>query len=240
METQKRLDLIVMEKCGFSREYARDVIQAGLVSACGKTVKKPGAKLEAAEVTVSAPEMKFVGRGGYKLEAALDKFGLDVRGLRCVDIGASSGGFTDCLLQRGASIVYAVDVGRGQLAEKLRNDARVVSLEKTDVRNLTLESPVDFAVADVSFISLTKIIPSIAGLVKNGGHAVLLIKPEFEAGRGFHNKKGVVTGEKDRARSVENVKKSLLENGFECLRLIASPIAGRDGNIEYLVTARKR
>jgi 23S rRNA (cytidine1920-2'-O)/16S rRNA (cytidine1409-2'-O)-methyltransferase len=232
---KKRLDLCVMEKRGFSRTYAHEVIKCGLVLINNIQVKKPGAMVFPDEITINAPNMPFVSRGGFKLDHALKTFGITVENLVCLDIGASTGGFTDCLLKRGAKTVYAVDIGRNQLAESLRGNSGVVSLEGVDIRGLSLPEPVDFAVCDVSFISLGKIIPGVTSLLKLSGGFICLIKPQFETERRNLSKKGIVRDKNVRENAVQNVRKALEINGFVVKNLIESPITGGDGNVEFLI-----
>jgi|GEM_PF-82803 len=234
---QTRLDLIVAEKCDCSRTYAQELIESGLVSRDGKVLLKPGMACEAAGIVVGWKEKKYVSRGGYKLEKALDFFRVGVSGLVCADIGASTGGFTDCLLQNGAKIVYAVENGSGQLHESLRDDPKVISLENTDIRAV---DPADFpqfdlVTVDVSFISLTKILPHVKNLLKPGGIALCLVKPQFEAGKSAVGKGGVVRDAKVRRRAVETAIEFARAMGMEILGETESPITGGDGNVEYWV-----
>lgn len=236
-EEKLRLDLLLMQKTGYSREFAKDIISKG-VTVDGRTVIKPGEKFpKTAEIAFTAPENIYVSRGGYKLEYALRYFAIDLRGKICLDAGASTGGFTDCMLQAGAARVYAVDVGTGQLAERLRLDPRVVSMENTDLRKIPTEIAAAFLTADLSFISLTKVMPVIAGL--SPGSAVLLIKPQFEAGRGHLNKRGVVTDKKVHLRVIDSIYNCSAANGLKPLGHVESPITGQDGNIEYLLYAER-
>jgi len=236
-----RIDALVAEKSGLSRGNAKEAITAGLVSVNGKTITKPGAKfIDSDEIIINAKKPDYVGRGGYKLAAALDAFNIGVAGLVCGDIGASTGGFTDCMLQRGAARVYAVDAGAGQLADGIKNDARVISMEKTNARYLyELPEKLDFISVDVSFISVTIIIDNIAALLKPGESAVCLIKPQFEAGAANLNKKGVVKDEKARENAVAKVLAAFKEKGFDVSGRIQCPITGRDGNIEYLAHLKR-
>ncbi len=226
-----------------SREKAQRLILAGAVRVSGQVADKPGREVEAdAAVEVAAPE-PFVGRGGGKLEAAFKDFSLDVSGKVCVDVGASTGGFTDCLLQHGASKVYAVDVGHGQLDWRLRNDPRVVVREGLNARYLSasdIPEPFRFAVVDVSFISLTLILPPVTTLIEPGGELVTLIKPQFEAGREQVGKGGVVRDPATR----EDVIRRIREFGTGTLRLewlgiCESPLKGPAGNVEFLAWWRK-
>lgn len=229
-----------------SREAAKKLIESGRVSIDGKTVTKPSLDVDdGAEHSVDIAEChEFVSRGGLKLEGALDAFGIDVRGWRAVDIGASTGGFTHCLLQRGADLVYAVDSGHGQLDVSLLKDNRVVNIEGFNARGLCsgergiLPCDLDGAVMDVSFISQTYILPGIAGLLKDGGVLVSLIKPQFEAGRGAVGKGGIVKSPRDRLFAVKRVLSCARESGFGLAGLMVSPITGGDGNVEYLAAFR--
>ena len=238
-----RLDVYLAENnlCN-SRTAAARLIEAGGVSVNGKPARKPSLSVsEDDDISVfEEMQLKYVGRGGLKLEYAIEAFGLDLSEKTCVDVGASTGGFTDCMLQNGAAEVYAIDVGTDQLAEKLRNDARVISHEQTDIRGFTLEKNADFIGADTSFISQKLILPHIFRLLKNGGEAVVLIKPQFEVGRkSLLTKKGVVRDEKLRLKIVEEIKAFAEQCGFGYIGCEASPITGGDGNVEYLLALRK-
>ena len=221
-----------------SRTDAKNFILAGAVSVDGRIVKKPAFDvLGDEEITVDKSGKKYVSRGGLKLEAALDAFSIDPIGAMAIDVGASSGGFTDCLLKRGASRVLAVDSGSGQLVDSIRQDDRVVVYENFNARYMTPEDfsyTPDLAVMDVSFISARLIIPAVFSVLKPGGRFVCLIKPQFEVGRSGLNKKGIVKSESLRKRAVDEVVESAVLCGFELLGLIESPIVGGDGNIEYL------
>ncbi|MEG0750828.1 MAG: TlyA family RNA methyltransferase [Oscillospiraceae bacterium] len=239
-----RLDvLLVSNGLCESRERARALIMAGLVFVSGERADKAGATFaEDAVIDIKGSDCPFVSRGGKKLARAVDEFSLSLEGLVCADIGASTGGFTDCMLQNGALRVYSVDVGYGQLAWKLREDSRVVCLERTNARNLSREQIpelLDFASADVSFISLSLILPALAPLLKNGGRCTLLIKPQFEAGKEKVGKKGVVRDPTVHVEVIERVFGFLEDNGLSVLGLTHSPIKGPQGNIEYLVCAQK-
>lgn len=222
-----------------SREAAKKLIEAGGVTVDGKTVTKPSEEIDENfphEVSVTLKE-KFVSRGGLKLEAALESFGIDVTGFTALDIGASTGGFTDCLLSRGASFVTAVDSGKGQLDPSLISDKRVRNIEKYNARELSadiLPGCVDIVVMDVSFISQTLIIPSVVSVMKPDGYFVSLIKPQFEAGRAAVGKGGIVKSAEARLAAVTRVISSASEVGLLCTGLIVSPITGGDGNKEYL------
>lgn len=218
-----------------TREQARALIMAGSVAVGGEVVDKPGTKIEEGAPLSVAAAPKYVSRGGYKLERALDAFGLDVSGLVAVDIGASTGGFTDCLLQRGAARVYAVDVGYGQLDWRLRSDPRVVVMERTNARYLTsLPEPVDLATVDASFISLRLIIPPVARLLKEGGRMVVLIKPQFEAGREQVGKGGVVRNPDVHRAVLRGLAEWGDREGYGFRKVVASPIRGPAGNVEFL------
>ena len=237
---KKRLDVLVTELgLAPSREKAKALIMAGSVYVNGQKEDKAGDLFEeTASVTVQGKKLPYVSRGGLKLEKALQVFPICLEGCVSVDIGASTGGFTDCMLQNGAAKVYAIDVGYGQLAYSLRNDARVVNMERTNIRNVTpadLAEAADFASVDVSFISLKHIFPVMKELLKEGGGAVCLIKPQFEAGREKVGKKGVVRDEATHREVIRNVIGMALENGFSVLGLDFSPVKGPEGNIEYLL-----
>ncbi len=235
-----------------SRSAAAQAIRRGSAGIDGKNIKKPSDEIDAPEgewdadetakqlSRVSVPREKYVGRGGYKLEAALDGFGIDVSGLVCVDIGASTGGFTDCLLQRGAKAVFAVDVGHGQLADKLKNDGRVISVEGFNARGLTsgfLGVKPDIAVCDVSFISQALIYDAAAATVRRGGSLVSLIKPQFEVGK-QHIKNGIVNDKKLHVTAISRLCEEARRRGLAVQALMRSPIKGGDGNTEYLAEFR--
>ena len=225
-----------------STESAHRAVMAGLVLVNGAPAGKPGTPVRPDDVLSLAKKERFVGRGGLKLEAALDFFKIDPSGRDCLDVGASTGGFTDCLLQRGASRVVAVDVGRGQLDWKLRNDPRVDSREGVNARVL---DPLDFqpaptlAVGDVSFISLTLILPAVFGVLKPGGDLAFLIKPQFEAPRESVERGGIVRDESARLACIHKIRNFVEQSGHQWIGYIVSPITGRDGNIEYLFHARR-
>lgn len=236
--------MLLVER-GFAptRQKAQAIIMAGSVFVAGQRVDKPGtAVANEAELEVRGHTLRYVSRGGLKLEKAMQTFPITLEGKTCADIGASTGGFTDCMLQNGAKKVYSIDVGYGQLAWKLRNDPRVVNLERTNMRKVTREQvpdEIDFFSVDVSFISLKLILPVARELMSENAQAVCLIKPQFEAGREKVGKKGVV---RDPAVHVEVVRKIFdfcIENGFDVLNLDYSPIKGPEGNIEYLIHLRK-
>ena len=241
-----RLDVYLAEKgLASSRTEAKKMIDNGLVSVSGVTVTKPSYDVDCSTdiVDCNAPEKRFASRGGVKLEGAIDAFGIAVAMKKCIDIGASSGGFTDCLLQHGAAHVIAVDSGRGQMVETLRNDNRVTVIEGFNARYM---SPKDFeyvpelAVMDVSFISARLIIPAVAECLASGGDYVLLIKPQFEVGRAFVGKGGIVKDASARDRAVRDVVTHAEVCGFELKGLITSPIQGGDGNTEFFAHFRKK
>ena len=237
---KERLDvLLVQQGLANSRELAKAYIMAGNVYVDGQKEDKAGTKVAVtANLEVQGSQMKYVSRGGYKLEKAINEFGVQLEGKICLDIGASTGGFTDCMLQNGASKVYAIDVGYGQFAWKLRNDERVVCLEKTNVRYVTHEQVPDvgdFASIDVSFISLTKVLPAVLGVLGSKGQLVCLIKPQFEAGREKVGKKGVVRDINVHREVIEMIVNYVRAQNLGILALDFSPIKGPEGNIEYLI-----
>jgi len=243
---KERLDvLLVKQGLAQSREKAKAIIMSGNVFVDGQREDKAGAMFAEEKITIEVKgnTLKYVSRGGLKLEKAMSEFQLELTDKVCMDIGASTGGFTDCMLQNGAKKVYAVDVGHGQLAWKLRNDERVVCMEKTNFRYVVREDigdELDFASVDVSFISLTKILPPAWELLKPAGQMVCLIKPQFEAGREKVGKKGVVREPEIHLEVIEKVLSYASENGFEILALTFSPVKGPEGNIEYLVHLQKK
>ena len=242
---KERLDvLLVKRNLAESREKAKAVIMSGIVYVDGQKEDKAGSMFdETANVEVRGTTLKYVSRGGLKLEKAMTHFGVTLEGKICMDVGASTGGFTDCMLQNGAVKVYSVDVGHGQLAWKLRNDERVVCMEKTNIRYVQPEDlgePIDFSSIDVSFISLTKVLLPIRNYLKENGEIVALIKPQFEAGREKVGKKGVVREKSTHIEVIEKVTDYAVSIGFEVAALEFSPIKGPEGNIEYLVHLKKR
>lgn len=234
-----RLDVLMVERglCE-SREKAKAIIMSGNVFVDGEREDKAGASFpETAVIEVKGNPLKYVSRGGLKLEKAMKHFDVDLSGKVCMDVGSSTGGFTDCMLQNGAAKVYAVDVGTGQLAWKLRQDERVVTMEKTNIRYVTkeqIQEPVEFASIDVAFISLTKVLKPVKDLLTDEGQVVALIKPQFEAGREQVGKKGVVRDKKVHLEVIERVLDYAVSIGFQVLDLEFSPIRGPEGNIEYL------
>ena len=237
---KERLDvLLVSQGLAASREKAKAIIMSGNVLVNGQREDKAGTMIDVkAEITVKGGQLKYVSRGGLKLEKAMSHFDLTLEGRVCMDVGASTGGFTDCMLQNGAVKVYSVDVGHGQLDWKLRNDPRVVCMEKTNIRYVTpeqIEEPAAFVSIDVSFISLTKVLPPVRELMTEDGEIVCLIKPQFEAGREKVGKKGVVRDPKVHEEVIEKVIDFAATVGLESRELEFSPIKGPEGNIEYLL-----
>lgn len=243
MSDKQRLDTKIFELgLSESREKAKAFIMAGQVYVNGMKVLKAGTSVEPDDKIEVRGSSEFVSRGGYKLKKAMTVFPIDLNGKICMDIGASTGGFTDCMLQKGATKVYSVDVGYGQLAWKLRSDPRVVNLERTNVRYITEEQipeKIDFASVDVSFISLCLVLPAVYPLLGEDGQCVCLIKPQFEAGREKVGKKGVVRDKSVHAEVIEKVRDFAQELGFAVGGLDYSPIKGPEGNIEYLIYLKK-
>lgn len=226
-----------------SRTRATEAIAAGRVVVGGAPATSPARRVSPAEaIAIEGPAPRFVSRGGEKLAGALDAFSLDVRRLRCLDAGASTGGFTDCLLQAGAHTVYAVDVGRGQLAWSLREDPRVRVLERTNVRKLQpddIDGPAPIAVADLSFISLLTVAPALVRCTTADAALVLLLKPQFEAGRGKVGRRGVITDAGVHAEVLVRVTTGLAEHGIIAVDVVESPLHGADGNREFLIHGRR-
>ncbi|MDD4572212.1 MAG: TlyA family RNA methyltransferase [Clostridia bacterium] len=241
---KKRLDIVLVEKGFFpSREQARTAIMSKEVEVNNKIIDKAGTPVaDDAKIRILGEKLPFVSRGGYKLDKAVKTFGLDLTGLVMMDVGASTGGFTDCALQNGAAKVYAVDVGYGQLAWNLRNDERVVVLEKTNARYLDanlIPEALDMVTIDASFISLTKLLPAIEPLLKDKGQVMALIKPQFEAGREKVGKKGVVRDFDVHIEVIKKVVDAASELGLNMAGITFSPITGPEGNIEYLLWLKK-
>ncbi|MDY4251754.1 MULTISPECIES: TlyA family RNA methyltransferase [unclassified Clostridium] len=237
---KERLDILLVEKGIFtSRERAKTSIMAGKIFVDGQRVDKAGEKVSVdAEIIFKGQEIPYVSRGGLKLEKAMKEFGISLKNKTCMDIGASTGGFTDCMLQNGAKKVFSIDVGYGQFAWKLRTDPRVVCMERTNIRYVTpddIGELTDFASIDVSFISLKKIMPATINLLSDRGEVVALIKPQFEAGKEKVGKKGVVRDINVHNEVVKSIVDYLLSQGLNILALSYSPIKGPEGNIEYLV-----
>ncbi|NBH84975.1 TlyA family RNA methyltransferase [bacterium C-53] len=241
---KERLDVLLVKRgLSESREKAKALIMEGSVFVKGQREDKPGAVFdESSVIEIKGKTLRYVSRGGLKLEKAMQVFPVSLTGKVCMDIGASTGGFTDCMLQNGASRVYSIDVGYGQLSWKLRQDARVVCMEKTNFRYVTREQvpeEIDFASVDVSFISLTKILSPAYELLKQGGEMACLIKPQFEAGREKVGKKGVVRDAKVHEEVIEKVITYAESIGFSVQGLDFSPVRGPEGNIEYLLFIRR-
>jgi 23S rRNA (cytidine1920-2'-O)/16S rRNA (cytidine1409-2'-O)-methyltransferase len=239
---RRRLDVeLVRRRLVASREEAQRAVEDGRVLVGGAPALKASRLVADGEaVTVTGPPKRFVSRGGEKLDAALERFAVDVSEKRVLDAGASTGGFTDCLLQRGAAQVVAVDVGYGQLHERIRVDGRVVVMERTNVRTLTLDEPVDVVVADLSFISLRTVAPAlVGGNAKEGAEVVLLVKPQFEAGKAEADRgRGVIRDPEVWRRVLGEVRSALADHGAAMMDVMASPLKGADGNIEFLAHVR--
>ena len=236
---KKRLDILLVEQgLSESREKAKATIMSGLVYVNGIKTDKSGTFVsEEAKLEIRGSPLKYVSRGGLKLEKAILDFGLSLDNKCAMDVGASTGGFSDCMLQNGARKIYAVDVGYGQLAWQIRNDPRVVVMERTNIRHVTpedIDEPLDFCSIDVSFISLKLVLPVVHGLLRPGGEVVCLIKPQFEAGRENVGKKGVVRDPMVHCQVLENFLQYAASAGFRVLNLSFSPVKGPEGNIEYL------
>ena len=241
---KERLDILVVDRgLAPSREKAKALIMAGQVFVDNEREDKPGNKFDTESlIEIHGKTLPYVSRGGLKLEKAIEAFDINLAGMICMDIGASTGGFTDCMLQNGASKVYAVDVGYGQFDWGLRNDERVVCMEKTNIRYVTpddIDDVLDFASCDVSFISLSKVLPAAYELLKSDGRMVTLIKPQFEAGKDKVGKKGVVRDATVHIEVIENVYACVKELGFAVKGIDYSPIKGPEGNIEYLMYLTK-
>ena len=241
---KERLDVLLTEKKFFdSRARAKAMIMAGKILVNGQKVDKAGTLVPSdAAIKILGEEMPFVSRGGLKLQKALDVFKIILSGKIAADVGASTGGFTDCMLQRGAKKVYAIDVGYGQLAWKLRSNVRVVNFERTNIRNVTREDfldEIDFVSIDVAFISLEKVLPVVFDVLKDSGEVVALIKPQFEAGREHVGKRGVVRDKKIHAAVIEKILNFAADVGFGIRGLDFSPVKGPEGNIEYLAHLAK-
>ena len=237
---KQRLDVLLVERAlAETRQRAQALILAGDVLVNQQVVTRAGALFaNDAEIAIRAP-LKYVSRGGLKLESALDVFAVDPHDKICADIGASTGGFTDCLLQRGAARVYAIDVGYGQLAWKLRNDPRVVVMDRTNIRQLdALPEPIDLAVIDVSFISLTLVLPVVRRLLQPRGECVTLIKPQFEAGRDQVGKGGIVRDTRVHRAMIQKITQYAIANDWRVRGICRSPIEGADGNVEFFIHLR--
>jgi len=238
-----RLDqLLFKQGITESREKARALIIEGKVIVNGEKIEKPSSMVdENAEITICGETLPYVSRGGLKLEHALKEFSIDVRQKVAMDVGASTGGFTDCLLQHGAKRVYAIDVGYGQLAWKLRTDPRVIPIERTNIRYLSrdkIPEDIDIVTVDVSFISLKLVIPKVIEFLKPGGEIIALIKPQFEVGRGEVDRGGIVKDPEKRRKAVEEIKRFFETLNLNVIGTVESPIKGQKGNIEYLIYAK--
>lgn len=241
---KERLDILLVQRnLAPSREKAKAIIMSGNVFVEGQREDKAGSTFpENVHIEVKGHTLPYVSRGGLKLEKAMHSFDVDVNGKVCTDVGSSTGGFTDCMLQNGAKKVFAIDVGRGQLDWKLRQDDRVVCMEKTNIRYVTPEDlgePIDFSSIDVSFISLTKVLLPIRNYLKSDGQIVALIKPQFEAGREKVGKKGVVRDASTHEEVIAKIMEYAVSIGFQVCSLVFSPIKGPEGNIEYLIHLKK-
>ncbi len=244
MSDKIRLDTAVFEAgLAESREKAKAMIMEGIVFVNNQKEDKPGTQIRSdAKIEVRGEKLPFASRGGLKLDKAVKVFGITLKDKICMDVGASHGGFTDCMLQNGAKKVYSVDVGYGQLVWKLRNDPRVVNMERTNIRYVTpeqIDDRLDFASVDVSFISLTLVVPVVRQLLKDGGEIMCLIKPQFEAGKGKVGKKGVVREPEIHCEVIQKIIDLMYDNKFRIIGLDYSPIKGPEGNIEYLIYAAK-
>lgn len=244
MAKKQRLDTLLVERgLAPSLEVAKAVIMSGQVVVGDHAVDKAGQQVAVSvDIRMKGENLPYVSRGGLKLRRALDEFGVDVNGLVAVDVGASTGGFTDCLLQAGAAKVFAIDVGYGQLAWKLQQDPRVVSMEKTNIRYVTpdkLTSEPALAVIDASFISLAKVLPATAALIQSGGRIIALIKPQFEVCKGEVGKGGIVRDSATHEKVVEDVRRTALDLGLAVAGVCESPITGADGNREFLMLLQK-
>ena len=240
MSGKVRLDALVFDRgLSESREAARRLIQAGLVQVGGEMRDKPGEQVSAdAELSVTGAAIPYVSRGGLKLDKAIKEFGIELAGAKAMDIGASTGGFTDCMLKHGAAKVYAVDVGYGQLAWKLREDPRVVVMERTNARSLDplrFEDGISFASVDVAFISFLKVLPAVLSCAAQDMRAVVLVKPQFEAGRELVGRKGVVRDPETHRKVLRASAEGAMELGLTVSAISYSPIKGPEGNIEYLM-----
>ena len=231
------MDVAVAELSGLSRAAAKELIIGGDVKVNNAVATKPGLQIsESDAIDYTLPDISFVSRGGYKLLFALDTFGIDLHGRVCLDVGASTGGFTDCMLQRGASFVHALDVGTAQLHPNLRTDTRVHSVENTNILDINpnnLSPTPTFATVDISFVSSTKILPHLASM-SYIEQIIILVKPQFEVGRGNISKRGIVRNEKTRKKAIDSVVNSAVTAGLRFCGFCESPITGGDGNIEYL------
>ena len=242
---KQRLDKIVVERgLTTSRERAKALIMEGKLLVGGMPASKAGAMVDInADIGLKGDDIPYVSRGGLKLKAAIERFQIALRGKIAMDVGSSTGGFTDCMLQNGAGKLYCIDVGYGQLAWELRKDPRVVLLERTNIRMLEkkdIPEDIDIATVDVSFISLIKVVPKVIEFLKKDSEIIALIKPQFEVGRGEVDRGGVIKDEAKRLKAVENIKAHLESLGLETAGILQSPITGQKGNIEYLIYLKRR
>jgi len=241
---KQRLDKVLLERgLAETRTKAQAIIMAGQVLVDEQRIDKPGQLINpVANIRIKGDQSRYVSRGGLKLEAALTEFGVDPSGKTCIDIGASTGGFTDCLLQHGASVVWAVDVGRNQLAWRIRQDPRVSVIEGMNARYMEagqFDTPFDLATIDVSFISLEKILPAATAIIRKGGDVIALVKPQFEVGKGEVGKGGIVRDPKKHHDVIERITAVARSIGFQVVGLIESPILGAEGNREFLLHLRQ-
>jgi 23S rRNA (cytidine1920-2'-O)/16S rRNA (cytidine1409-2'-O)-methyltransferase len=241
---KERLDKILIDRgIAVSRERAKALIMEGKILINGIPATKAGAIVDkGAHIELKGEDIPYVSRGGIKLKAAIKHFNISLKDKIAMDVGSSTGGFTDCMLQHGAKKVYCIDVGYGQLAWRLRQDSRIVLLERTNIRHLEREKipdVIDIAAVDVSFISLTKVVPKVLEFMKEGGEIAALIKPQFEVGKGDVEKGGVIKNEAKRLKAVEHVKENLESLGLKTIGILQSPIAGQKGNIEYLIYMKR-
>lgn len=240
---KERLDILVSRRLASSRERARAMIMEGKILVNGAPASKAGAMIdEDASISLRGEDIPYVGRGGLKLEAALDHFDIDAAGMTVMDVGSSTGGFTDCLLQRGAERIYCIDVGYGQLAWRLRNDPRVELFERTNIRTLErnrIPGEMDLAVVDVSFISLKLVIPRVAEFVSEKGAILALVKPQFEVGRKDVGKGGIVRNKEKRLEAVNSIMDFCKGMGLDAEGMLECPVAGQKGNVEYFLYMRR-
>lgn len=239
---ENRLDIVIKEKFGYSREYAKNIILKGYVLVNGKVITKPSFKILHNDNLFLDEKAtpQYVSRGGFKLEKAIQYFNLNIKDNICLDIGASTGGFTDCMLKYGANLVYAVDVGTNQLVDKILNNKKVISIENMDIRDFIPPQKFDFISSDVSFISLKKIIPKITDIITEQGSCIFLIKPQFEVGRENIKKDGVVKNKNLHIQILEDITNFCEKNNLFIKDITYSPIKGGKGNIEYLAYATKK
>ncbi len=239
---ENRLDIAIKEKYGYSREYAKEIILKGYVFINNKNIKKPSYKVLDSDIILLDEKAlpKYVSRGGFKLEKALKYFDICLKDKECIDIGASTGGFSDCMLQNEAKKVYAVDVGTNQLDSKILNNDKVISIENMDIRKFEIDKKFDFISVDVSFISLKKIIYKIYSLLKDTGMVIMLIKPQFEAGRENIDKNGIVKNKNVHIKVLQDISNFCKQQGFFIKDITYSPIKGGKGNIEYLICLTKQ